>query len=90
MSEDAPASDLPIVAKDAPILDQPGRSTSESDLARNALLQLDKTPLLFILDHNGDRYPIPWKQAQDYTVWTPESAQQRPANIHHEAFQILC
>lgn len=67
MSEDALAGDLSIVAKDAPIVDQPGRSTSESDRTRNAL-QLNEPHLIFILDHNGDKYPIPWKQAQDYTV----------------------
>ncbi|KAJ4295017.1 hypothetical protein N0V90_007025 [Kalmusia sp. IMI 367209] len=64
--------DPSIPADGALIADQPGGpATSErddrSEEVRDAT-KLNIIPLLFILDHTGKNYPIPWEKGQNFSV----------------------
>ncbi|KAF1970652.1 hypothetical protein BU23DRAFT_556613 [Bimuria novae-zelandiae CBS 107.79] len=96
MAEDATTGDPSIASSGAPTVDQPGRTTSENDPVPKAP-QLDKLSLFFVLDHNGDKYPIPWQQGKDYLrfksyveeIYARDGDTERLEQVRSDKFNVV-
>lgn len=79
--------DFPVASQNTLTTGRQGRSTSENEVVHNTP-RLEERHFLFILDDKGNKYPIPWKQDLEYTVYMlPNISWCRGANTFTQHFK---